>query len=78
MAFSSGLRCPECNRIAGGKEKSAHLTGEAADIVCPDSRTRFVLVSAAFAMGFTRIGVSRTFIHVDVSTTLPQSVFWLY
>ena len=33
FAFSSGYRCPECNKTAGGAENSSHTRGKAIDIV---------------------------------------------
>ena len=32
---NSGYRCPELNKTVGGVPDSAHLSGFAADIVCP-------------------------------------------
>jgi hypothetical protein len=33
ILITSGYRCPELNKMVGGSESSAHLTGFAADIV---------------------------------------------
>lgn len=78
LTIRSGCRCAEHNKRSKGKKRSAHLKGEAADIKCYDSRTRFLLIDAAIKCGITRIGVGKTFIHVDVSKTLDPRVAWLY
>lgn len=78
VRVTSGVRCPACNARVGGVQDSAHLTGEAADLACPDSATRWRLLAAAFAAGAWRLGVGSTFVHVDVSRTHPPHVVWLY
>lgn len=37
IIVSSGFRCPELNRLVGGKSNSQHLYGQAADIVPKDN-----------------------------------------
>jgi hypothetical protein len=39
---------------------------------------RMVMVCLFCAHGIKRIGIGKTFIHVDVDDTLPQNVMWLY
>lgn len=56
---------------------SAHLKGVAADIEA-NAKTRFTLVAALMKAGFVRIGVAKTFIHVDNDTTKPQQRLWTY
>jgi zinc D-Ala-D-Ala carboxypeptidase len=75
---TSGSRCPKHNEEEGGEKDSAHLAGEAVDLACPSSWARLILVRALIACGFTRIGIGKTFVHADVSSTLPQKVMWLY
>lgn len=78
IIISSGFRCPAHNAAVGGRPNSAHLTGEAADIVCAFSADRFDLLRTFIALGASRIGIGKNFLHVDVSATLPQRVVWLY
>ena len=75
--ISSGVRTPEQNQRAGGVVDSAHLTGEACDIVCDNSRDRYELTVLAL-QHFNRVGIGSKFIHVDVARGKPVEVLWLY
>jgi len=74
----SGCRCEKHNKDEGGKPGSAHLTGLAVDIKCLYSRDRWVIIKHAIDCGFNRIGVARTFIHLDVDVSKDNDVVWLY
>ena len=76
MVVASGVRCPKYNRAVQGAEQSAHLAGEAADIACATDRERHALLALAFAVGIGRVGIGRTFVHLDVADR-PGAV-WLY
>jgi len=78
LEFSSGYRCKACNAAAGGAKNSAHLRGRAVDILCNTSSERYQIVQLAVELNFRRIGVGRNIIHLDIDTSLPQDVFWLY
>ena len=78
LVVTSGCRCEAHNRAVGGGSRSAHLTGEAADISCVASSERFDLLSALLRAGARRVGLGEGFVHVDVSETLVQDVAWLY
>ena len=57
---------------------SAHTLGCAVDIQCNTDQNRWKIVNAALAVGFTRIGISNTFVHVDNSRSHTKDVVWLY
>ena len=78
LEFSSGYRCKECNARAGGVKNSAHLRGMAVDILIDNSRERYATVYNAFLINFRRVGVGKNIVHLDVDTSLPPDVLWLY
>ena len=73
---TSGYRSPnhsaEKKKVAPGQ----HSKGVAADIYITDASLRFKIVKEALAMGFTGIGIAKTFIHVDDRDGTP--VIWTY
>ncbi len=78
IVVKSAFRCKKHNEEVGGVPESAHLTGEAVDIGCSFAGDRMKLMRLLHEAGVDRIGVAKTFIHLDVSKTLPQDVIWLY
>ena len=77
IIINSALRCPEHNRKVGGKPNSAHLKGLAVDIRCTTSGERAKLLGLLLPR-FRRIGIAKTFIHVDIDIEKPQDVVWIY
>ena len=57
---------------------SSHIKGLAVDIKATDSTTRFKIIEALLSVGFTRIGIADTFIHVDLDFDKSQDVIWTY
>tara|TARA_R100001460_G_scaffold14978_3_gene33359 strand:- start:771 stop:1124 length:354 start_codon:yes stop_codon:yes gene_type:complete len=78
MRINSGFRTKDHNKKVGGVELSSHLKGLAADIACSSSRDRFEMTKALLEVGFKRLGVANTFIHVDVDKDKSQNVIWTY
>lgn len=74
---NSGFRTPEHNRSEGGAPQSGHLTGEALDIGTRGwtERERCDLIIYALKLGFTGIGIAKTFIHLDVKA---RRASWRY
>lgn len=75
---TSSIRCDEHNMRVGGSVNSAHLRGWAVDISTPTSQIRHRLVRAALDVGFHRIGIASTFVHLDCDPTLAGRTMWVY
>jgi|TARA_R100001129_G_scaffold161825_2_gene126870 uncharacterized protein YcbK (DUF882 family) len=80
--ISSGFRTEAYNkdllkRGYKASKNSSHLKGCAADIVCADSVKRSIIVRALINVGFTRLGIAKSFIHVDNDPDKADSI-WLY
>ena len=79
---NSGYRCPKRNAAVGGSPTSSHLTGHAADIEFLTDRARGMAIEALTddAVGFKRLGIAHTYIHVDddPEKTTKHLVVWLY
>ena len=76
--INSGYRTVEHNTKVGGVNGSSHTLGWAADLSCTASRDRFKIIAALIEVGFNRIGVSKSFIHVDDDPSKVEYVYWLY
>ena len=76
--INSGYRTKEHNRKVGGKEKSSHLIGKAADVAYANSRERWVIITALQDAGFNRLGIAKGFVHVDSDTSKSPNVIWTY
>ena len=78
VSIASGFRCPLHNKAVGGKPDSAHLRGLAADIIAENSAMRYKIVNYAITHSVKRIGIGKSFVHIDISKTLPHPVIWTY
>lgn len=76
--INSGYRTRSHNALVGGTKKSSHLHGLAVDIKCSSSHQRFMLIYCLMIVGFTRIGIKKDFIHVDIDYSKPEFLIWLY
>ena len=76
FVITSGYRSPN-HSIEAKKEKvGTHAQGIAADIKVSGGAERMIIIREALKLGFTGIGVAKTFIHVDTRKTTP--VIWIY
>ena len=76
MRINSGIRCLSHNRKIGSRDTSSHIKGLAADIGCTDMGTRLELMKRLLRDGeFTRVGLHKDFIHVDVDYDKPNGIF---
>ena len=87
IRITSGVRCrkhPESrkrptsshvpNELGDGEGRCGH----AVDIAAVGSGRRFRLLAAAIAAGFTRIGIGKSFLHLDNDYKYSQGVIWDY
>ena len=75
--INSGFRTKAQNLKVKGSSKSSHLIGVACDISCRDSVSRQIIVNALIKVGFTRLGIADSYIHVDLDINKPNAI-WLY
>jgi len=78
FVITSGYRCKDYNKYVGGVADSSHTKGYAADIQVENSHMRCKMLAALISVGFNRIGIADTFIHVDMDPDKPANVIWLY
>ena len=72
ITINSGSRCPEYNKKIGGKPKSQHLIGRAADFTVAGASPKLVqrYLDLTYPDGLG-IGSYNTFTHVDTRTGGP-------
>ena len=77
IIITSGYRCKYHDSELGGKGN--HTTGKAVDIKCDVSQNRYYMLPILLKY-FKRIGIGKTFIHVDDcdESNKPQEVVWVY
>lgn len=78
LVLNSAYRSVSHEKRQGRAGTSAHTYGLAADIRCNSSENRWKIIKAAIECGVRRIGVSDSFIHLDISTKHTQCVIWTY
>jgi len=78
FTITSGARCQSHNDTVGGSKTSSHVIGLAVDISAKTSSQKFVIVKALMEAGFTRIGIAKTFVHVDIDDSKSGGVIWTY
>lgn len=75
--ITSGYRTEVHNAKVGGVANSSHLRGYAADIACGSGSDRWKIIDSLIKAGFNRIGVAKTFVHVDNDPD-KSSAIWTY
>jgi uncharacterized protein YcbK (DUF882 family) len=76
--INSGFRTLAHNMEVNGGPNSAHTRGLAADVVALTGKQKYIIAKAAIIHGITRIGIGKTFVHLDNDSTLPNPTIWLY
>ena len=79
IVINSGVRTLEHNRHVGGVANSAHTEPCycAVDIKIRSRAQRDTIIASAKRHGINRIGIARTFVHLDIDTTKPAAT-WYY
>ena len=87
IRITSGVRCrqhPESQTRPTSSHVPADLgdgegrCGHAVDLAAVGSNRRFRLLDAALAAGFVRVGIGKTFVHLDNDHKKAQGVAWDY
>lgn len=76
LKINSGYRTIKHNSAVGGSKTSSHLKGLAVDISVKTSRDRFYVLFHAMNSGIYRIGIYKTFIHLDIDSKKALKVIW--
>lgn len=76
FVLNSAYRSPEYERSKGRSGTSSHTKGLAVDISCLTSVCRLKMLLALLAVGFRRIGIYSTFLHVDSDISKPASIWY--
>jgi len=76
--ITSAFRCEKHNKEVGGAPDSAHLKGLAVDVSVLSSPYRCELISCAIYMRIRRIGIAKTFVHLDIDKSKPWPSMWVY
>ena len=75
--INSAYRSPN-HPLSIKNPSSSHIKGLAVDIKATDNATRFKIIDALLFVGFKRIGIADTFIHVDIDYGKRQDIIWTY
>ena len=77
LRVNSGYRSMEHNLKIGGRVGSSHCKGMAVDLHCNNSGDRTLLLAAIYKAGIVRVGIAKTFIHIDIDNN-KGAACWLY
>ena len=75
--INSAYRSPN-HPLSIKNPSSSHIKGLAVDIKATDNATRFKIIDALLFVGFKRIGIADTFIHIDMDYGKRQDIIWTY
>ena len=78
LVLNCAYRSSSWDKSKGRSGNSAHTRGKAVDIRCNASVTRYKIVKAALDCGVRRIGIGKSFVHLDNDDSLPQDVIFHY
>ena len=75
IIITSGYRCEKHNLEIGGVPDSSHLKGLAADIKIQSDKYLFEILPFTL-VEFNRIGIYKTWIHVDIDSDKTGGIIW--
>ncbi len=84
FVVNSGYRCEQKQQQLRNdgyfttKNTSPHEKGLAADIRIRNSYERFIVINSWLLIGGTRLGISKSFIHLDVDYDRKMHKIWYY
>lgn len=80
FVLNCAYRSADWDKEKGRSGKGAHteIPCKCVDIRCSTSQNRLKIIKALLDEGFVRIGIGKTFVHVDASESLPQDVMFDY
>lgn len=78
LVLNCAYRTKATDIAKGRSGNSAHTKGMGVDIRCNTSQNRMKIIRAALDCGIRRIGIGKTFVHIDTDESLPQNVIWHY
>ena len=78
LVLNSAYRSPEWDRKQGRSGTGAHTRGLAVDIRCNSDSNRYKIVEAAFKCKVNRIGIYKSWIHLDMGDMagMTPNVVW--
>lgn len=78
MSINSGYRTKETNsRLKHSSPTSSHLLGIAVDVAAINSDQRYRILRAAIKNKISRIGIGKSFLHLDSDPNKKPAV-WTY
>ena len=77
LAINSGARCQSYNDMKGFSPTSSHTKGLGVDIRANSDLTKAKIIHYATRLGITRIGIAKTFIHLDIDKDKRPAI-WDY
>ena len=78
LVLNSAYRSVAHEKKMGRNGTSSHTKGLAVDIRCNTSANRYKIVTAALSCGIRRIGIGKTYVHLDADPEKAQDVIWDY
>ena len=78
LVLNCAYRSSSWDKSKGRSGNSANTRGRAVDMRCNKGPTRFKIVKAALDGRVRRIGIAKSFVHLDNDDSLPQDVIFDY